>query len=93
MVNELSFTIDKGILDEFFPIYLIWSASFVSFLQIFRFTAISRGYLLLYTFIVPLVLVLFRISRCKFVRLDYESVRALYALWSYEYILFFFFFV
>ena len=23
--------------------------------------------------------------------LDYESVRALYALWSYEYILFFFF--
>lgn len=24
-------------------------------------------------------------------RLDYESVRALYALWSYEYILFFFF--
>lgn len=23
-------------------------------------------------------------------RLDYESVRALYALWSYEYILFFF---
>ena len=62
MVNELSFTIDKGILDEFFPIYLIWSASFVSFLQIFRFTAISRGYLLLYTFIVPLILVLFRNS-------------------------------
>lgn len=25
-------------------------------------------------------------------RLDYESVRALYALWSYEYILFFFLF-
>ena len=24
-------------------------------------------------------------------RVDYESVRALYALWSYEYILFFFF--
>lgn len=25
-------------------------------------------------------------------RVDYESVRALYALWSYEYILFFFLF-
>ena len=26
-------------------------------------------------------------------RVDYESVRALYALWSYEYILFFFSFL
>ena len=60
IVNELTFTIDKNLFDEYLSIYLIWSASFLSFLQIFRFTAVSRGYLFLYTLIVPLVLVLFR---------------------------------
>ena len=48
--------------DEFIPIFLLWSASLLSFLQIFRFTAVSRGYLLLLTIIVPLFLVLFRNS-------------------------------
>lgn len=62
-VNELTFTTDKGFLDEFFPIYLIWSASFLSFLQLFRFTAVSRAYLVLFTFIVPLILVIFRNSQ------------------------------
>ncbi len=62
IVNELSFTVDKGLFDEFIPIYLLWSASLLSFLQIFRFTAVSRGYLLLLTIIIPLFLVLFRNS-------------------------------
>ena len=62
IVNELSFTVDKGLFDEFIPIFLLWSASLLSFLQIFRFTAVSRGYLLLLTLIVPLFLVLFRNS-------------------------------
>ena len=62
IVNELSFTVDKGLFDEFIPIFLLWSASLLSFLQIFRFTAVSRGYLLLLTIIVPLFLVLFRNS-------------------------------
>ena len=62
-VNELTFTVDKGFLDEYFSIYLLWSASFLSFLQLFRFTAVSRGYLILFTLIVPLILVLFRNSQ------------------------------
>ena len=62
IVNELSFTVDKGLFDEFVPIFLLWSASLLSFLQIFRFTAVSRGYLLLLTIIIPLFLVLFRNS-------------------------------
>lgn len=58
--NDLVLTTNKGYFDEFLPIYLIWTTTFLSFLQIFRFTAVSRGYLILFTFIVPLVLVTFR---------------------------------
>tara|TARA_B100001996_G_scaffold370507_1_gene344931 strand:+ start:114 stop:1553 length:1440 start_codon:yes stop_codon:yes gene_type:complete len=60
IANELTFSTDKSFLDEYVPIYLIWSASLLSFLQITRFTAVSRGYLLLFTFIIPLILVMFR---------------------------------
>jgi len=62
-VNELTFTVDKGFLDEYFSIYLLWSASLLSFLQLFRFTAVSRGYLILFTLIVPSILVIFRNSQ------------------------------
>ena len=58
--NDLVLTTSKGYFDEFLPIYLIWSTSYLSFLQIFRFTAVSRGYLIVFTFIVPLILVSFR---------------------------------
>jgi len=61
-VNELTFTSNKTLFDEFLSIYLIWTASYLSFLQIFRFTAVSRGYLILFTFIVPVFLVAFRNS-------------------------------
>ena len=57
-VNELTFTVDKGFLDEYFSIYLLVSIILV-FLQLFRFTAVSRGYLILFTLIVPLIFVLF----------------------------------
>ena len=62
-VNELSFTLDNGFLDEYFSIYLVWAASLLSFLQLFRFTAVSRWYLILFTFFVPLILVVFRNSQ------------------------------
>ena len=61
-VNELSFTVSNSLFDEFFPIYLVWTSSYLSFLQLFRFTAVSRGYLILFTFIVPIFLVTFRNS-------------------------------
>ena len=58
--NDLSLTTNKGFFDEYLPIYLIWTASYLSFLQIFRFTSVSRGYLIVFTFIVPTILVAFR---------------------------------
>ena len=58
--NDLTLTTNKSLFDEFLPIYLIWTASYLSFLQIFRFTAVSRGYLIIFTFIVPLILIIFR---------------------------------
>lgn len=61
-VNELTFTIDKSIFDEYINIFLLWSASILSFLQLFRFTAISRAYLILFLFFVPFLLVVFRNS-------------------------------
>ena len=58
--SDLTLTTNKSLFDEFLPIYLVWTASYLSFLQIFRFTAVSRGYLIIFTFIVPLILVIFR---------------------------------
>lgn len=62
-VNELSFSLDRSYLDEYFSIYLLWTSSFVIFLTIFRISnLISRGYLILFTFLVPLILLMFRNS-------------------------------
>ena len=45
-VNELSYSLDRSYLDEYFSIYLLWTSSFVIFLTIFRVAnLISRGYL------------------------------------------------
>ncbi len=60
--NELMFTTSKNILDEFIPIYLVWTACFLSFLQLFRFDEVSRFHTIVLTFIIPLVLVSFRNS-------------------------------
>ena len=62
-VNELSFSIDRNYLDEFISIYLLWTATFIIFLTMFRVShLISRGYLFIFTLIVPLILLLFRNS-------------------------------
>ena len=62
-VNELSFSLDRNYIDEYMSIYLLWTSTFIIFLTMFRTShLISRGYLFLYTFIVPLVLLLFRNS-------------------------------
>ena len=60
--NELMFTTSKNILDEFIPIYLVWTACFLSFLQLFRFDEVSRFHTIVLTFIIPVVLVSFRNS-------------------------------
>jgi len=61
-VNELSFTFEKKYIENFTNIYLLWSASLMTFIVLFRFSVLSRGYLLLYTFIIPIILVIFRNS-------------------------------
>lgn len=59
-VNELSFSLDKKFFDEYLYLYLIWTSSLMTFLFLFRFSVVSRFYLLLLTFIVPLILQIFR---------------------------------
>ena len=61
-VNELSFSYERQYLDDFINIYLLWTSCLMIFLTLFRFTILSRGYLILYTFIVPIVLMVFRNS-------------------------------
>ena len=62
-VNELSFSLDRSYLDEYISIYLLWTSTFFIFLTIFRISSlISRANLILFTFIVPVILLLFRNS-------------------------------
>jgi len=62
-VNELSFSLDRNYVDEFISIYLLWTSTLIIFLTLFRVShLISRGNLLLFTFIAPLILILFRNS-------------------------------
>jgi lipopolysaccharide/colanic/teichoic acid biosynthesis glycosyltransferase len=60
-VNELSFSLDRNFFDEYFSIFLTWTTSLIAFLTFFRFTnLISRGYLILLLFVIPIILLLFR---------------------------------
>ena len=59
-VNELDFTFEKNYIDEFFSIYLLWNSFLFSSFIVFRFSGLSRGNLLLFTFIIPITLLLFR---------------------------------
>ena len=62
-VNELSYSLDRNYLDEYLSIYLVWTSSFFIFLTLFRVSnLISRGYLLIFTLLVPLILLVFRNS-------------------------------
>ena len=61
-VNELDYSYDRSYLDEFFYLYLLWNSFLFSSFLIFRFSGLSRAYLLLFTFIVPVILLLFRNS-------------------------------
>ena len=61
-VNELDYSYEKKYLDEYLNIYLLWTSFLFSSFLIFRFSGLSRGYLILFTFLVPLILLLFRNS-------------------------------
>ena len=59
-VNELDFSYDNRYLDDYVLLYLMWNSYFFSMLYLFRIDGLSRSYLVLYTFTIPLILLLFR---------------------------------
>jgi lipopolysaccharide/colanic/teichoic acid biosynthesis glycosyltransferase len=61
-VDELSFKFDSKYLDDFFNLYLLWTCSLMIFFTLIRFTILSRAYLIIFTFLIPIILLLFRNS-------------------------------
>jgi hypothetical protein len=62
-VNELSFSIESNYLDEYLSLYLTWTSSLMIFVTMFRIgNLVSRGNLLILTFLMPVVLLIFRNS-------------------------------
>ncbi|MDC3374271.1 sugar transferase [Acidimicrobiia bacterium] len=59
-VNELSFSMSRNRIGEFFQLYLLWTSYiFVAFF-VFRFNNLFRGGLIIFSFIVPIILMFFR---------------------------------
>jgi lipopolysaccharide/colanic/teichoic acid biosynthesis glycosyltransferase len=61
-VNELDFSYDRKFLDDYFMLYLLWNSFVFSSLYIFRITGLSRANLVLFSFLIPTMLLLFRNS-------------------------------
>ena len=59
-VNELTFSINKNLLDEYFQLYLLWTAYTFTIFYVLRFEDISRWYLFLFSIFVPVILLIFR---------------------------------
>ena len=61
-VNELDFSYDNKFLDDYLMLYLMWNSFIFSSLYVFRIEGLSRGNLILFSFIVPFILLVFRNS-------------------------------
>lgn len=61
-VNELTYTFRKNYLDEYINIYLFWCTFLFSFFILFRIEGIFRSNLIYLTFLIPLILIIFRNS-------------------------------
>ena len=61
-VNELDFSYENRFFDEYLMLYLMWNSIIFSSLYVFRITGLSRANLVLFSFIVPAVLLIFRNS-------------------------------
>jgi lipopolysaccharide/colanic/teichoic acid biosynthesis glycosyltransferase len=59
-VNELTFSLNKNLIDEYFQLYLLWTTFIFTTFYILRFENISRWYLFLFSLFVPLLLLIFR---------------------------------
>ncbi len=61
-VNELDFSYENKYLDDYFILYLMWNSYIFSSMYIFRITGLSRANLILFSFIIPFFLLIFRNS-------------------------------
>tara|TARA_B000000609_G_scaffold3944_1_gene2632 strand:- start:5206 stop:6642 length:1437 start_codon:yes stop_codon:yes gene_type:complete len=61
-VNELDFSYENRFIDDYLMLYLMWNSYIFSSLYIFRITGLSRANLILFSFIVPVILLMFRNS-------------------------------
>ena len=61
-VNELDFVYENKYLDDYFFLYLFWNSYLFTSLYIFRLSDLSRLNLILFTFIIPGILFVFRNS-------------------------------
>jgi len=59
-VNELTFSVNKSLIDEYFQLYLLWTSFIFTTFYVLRFQNISRWYLFLFSLFVPLLLLIFR---------------------------------
>ena len=59
-VNELSYSMNRNLIGEYFQIYLVWTSYLMISFFILRFNNLFRGSLLLFSFLVPLILLIFR---------------------------------
>ena len=61
-VNELDFSYENKFIDDYLMLYLMWNSFIFSSLYVFRITGLSRANLIVFSFIVPLILLIFRNS-------------------------------
>ncbi len=61
-VNELDFSYENTFIDDYLMLYLMWNSFIFSSLYVFRITGLSRANLIIFSFIVPLILLVFRNS-------------------------------
>jgi lipopolysaccharide/colanic/teichoic acid biosynthesis glycosyltransferase len=61
-VNELDFSYDNKYLDDYIMLYLLWNSFLFSSLYVFRITGLFRSNLMLFTLLIPSILMLFRNS-------------------------------
>ena len=59
-VNELTYSMNRNLLGEYFQIYLVWTSYIMVSFFVLRFNNLFRGNLLLFSFFVPLILLVFR---------------------------------
>ena len=61
-VNELDFSYENKYFDDYLMLYLMWNSYMFSALYVFRISGLSRASLILFSFIIPIILLIFRNS-------------------------------